>query len=96
MTATSVRAQSRRAAPLILGLALAAPLAGCAGRDDRAAPAATSTTRPAATSSTRLAGGRGSVLVFSKTSGFRHQSIPDGIAALREMGARLDLTVDAT
>ena len=96
MTATSVRAQSRRAAPLILGLALAAPLAGCAGRDDRAAPAATSTTRPAATSSTRLAGGRGSVLVFSKTSGFRHQSIPDGIAALREMGAQIGLTVDAT
>jgi type 1 glutamine amidotransferase len=27
------------------------------------------------------------VLVFSKTAGFRHDSIPDGIAALREIGA---------
>jgi type 1 glutamine amidotransferase len=41
-------------------------------------------------------GGRGGVLVFSKTAGFRHQSIPDGIAALRAMGARVGLTVDAT
>jgi type 1 glutamine amidotransferase len=36
------------------------------------------------------------VLVFSKTTGFRHQSIPDGIAALRGIGARLGLAVDAT
>ena len=27
------------------------------------------------------------VLVFSKTAGFRHDSIPDGVAALREIGA---------
>jgi type 1 glutamine amidotransferase len=97
VTATSVRSRSRRAAPLILGLALAAPLAGCAGREDRAAPAATTSTRPAAgASTTRPAGGRGAVLVFSKTTGFRHQSIPDGVAALREMGAETGLTVDAT
>jgi type 1 glutamine amidotransferase len=36
------------------------------------------------------------VLVFSKTSGFRHQSIPDGISALRDLGAQLSLEVDAT
>jgi cytochrome c len=91
-----MKVRPRRAAPLLLGLALAAPLAGCGGRGDRATPAATPTTRPAASSSTRVAGGRGGVLVFSKTTGFRHQSIPDGIAAVREMGARIDLTVDAT
>jgi type 1 glutamine amidotransferase len=36
------------------------------------------------------------VLVFSKTAGFRHDSIPDGIAAVRELGATNGFTVDAT
>ncbi|MFI6348064.1 ThuA domain-containing protein [Streptomyces sp. NPDC050560] len=37
-----------------------------------------------------------SILVFSKTAGFRHDAIPDGIAALKELGADHDITVDAT
>ncbi|MFF9216776.1 lectin [Streptomyces viridosporus] len=36
------------------------------------------------------------VLVFSKTAGFRHSSIDDGIAALRELGAAHGFGVDAT
>ncbi|MFE9763903.1 ThuA domain-containing protein [Streptomyces sp. NPDC005808] len=36
------------------------------------------------------------VLVFSKTAGFRHDSIPEGIAAVRELGATGGFTVDAT
>nr|WP_236719054.1 ThuA domain-containing protein [Wenjunlia vitaminophila] len=36
------------------------------------------------------------VLAFSKTAGFRHSSIDDGLAALRELGAAHDFTVDAT
>ncbi|OKK04316.1 glycosyl hydrolase [Streptomyces sp. CB03234] len=36
------------------------------------------------------------VLVFSKTAGFRHDSIPAGIAALKELGAAANITVDAT
>ncbi|MET9428283.1 ThuA domain-containing protein [Streptomyces sp. NPDC003036] len=36
------------------------------------------------------------VLVFSKTAGFRHDSIPAGVAALKELGATSNLTVDAT
>ncbi|MEU3979088.1 ThuA domain-containing protein [Streptomyces sp. NPDC026672] len=40
------------------------------------------------------------VLVFSKTAGFRHDSIPEGIAAIRELGGtngfRVDTTEDAT
>ncbi|MFF8828329.1 ThuA domain-containing protein [Streptomyces sp. NPDC015131] len=36
------------------------------------------------------------VLVFSRTTGFRHDSIPAGIAALKELGASSDITVDAT
>ncbi|MYZ11174.1 DUF1080 domain-containing protein [Streptomyces sp. SID2999] len=38
----------------------------------------------------------GRLLVFSKTAGFRHDSIPDGIAAVRQLGATDGLTVDAT
>ncbi|GAA0984454.1 MULTISPECIES: ThuA domain-containing protein [Streptomyces violaceusniger group] len=36
------------------------------------------------------------VLVFSKTAGFRHDSIPDGIAAIKELGAQSGFAVDAT
>ncbi|MER7719268.1 ThuA domain-containing protein [Streptomyces flaveolus] len=36
------------------------------------------------------------VLVFSKTAGFRHSSIDDGVAALRDLGAANNFTVDAT
>jgi type 1 glutamine amidotransferase len=36
------------------------------------------------------------VLVFSKTAGFRHDSIPDGIAAVKELGAAHGFAVDAT
>ena len=37
-----------------------------------------------------------SVLVFSKTEGFRHGSIPDGIAALKKLGRENDFAVFAT
>ena len=36
------------------------------------------------------------VLVFSKTAGFRHSSIPTGIAAVQELGAEHGFTVTAT
>ena len=36
------------------------------------------------------------VLVFSKTLGFRHDSIPDGIAAIKQLGASNGFSVDAT
>lgn len=36
------------------------------------------------------------VLVFSKTAGFRHDSIPEGIAAVRQLGESNGFTVDAT
>ncbi|MFF8648298.1 ThuA domain-containing protein [Streptomyces griseoluteus] len=38
----------------------------------------------------------GRVLVFSKTAGFRHDSIPDGVAAVQQLGATDGLTGDAT
>lgn len=36
------------------------------------------------------------LLVFSKTAGYRHASIPDGIAALRQIGTDLGIEVDVT
>jgi cytochrome c len=36
------------------------------------------------------------VLVFTRTTGFRHDSIPDAIEAVRRIGAESDFTVDAT
>ncbi|MEV6960275.1 lectin [Streptomyces sp. NPDC051207] len=36
------------------------------------------------------------ILVFSRTAGFRHSSIDDGIAALRDLGSANNFTVDAT
>lgn len=36
------------------------------------------------------------VLVFSKTAAFRHDSIPDAIAAIQKMGKEKGFTVDAT
>jgi type 1 glutamine amidotransferase len=36
------------------------------------------------------------VLVFSKTAGFRHDSIPAGIAAVRQLGTQNGFVVDAT
>src|SRR6201987_5433903 len=39
---------------------------------------------------------RFTVLVFSKTTGFRHDSIPQGIAAVRALGADHDFAVDST
>lgn len=36
------------------------------------------------------------VLVFSKTAGFRHDSIPDGVAAVRQLGDTAGFTVDTT
>jgi type 1 glutamine amidotransferase len=36
------------------------------------------------------------VLVFSKTAGFRHDSIPAGVQSFRDLGAANNFTVDAT
>ncbi|WPO76831.1 ThuA domain-containing protein [Flavobacterium sp. KACC 22761] len=36
------------------------------------------------------------VLIFSKTNGFRHESIPAGIAAIKKLGSENNFLVDAT
>ncbi len=40
--------------------------------------------------------GQPRVLVFSKTTGFRHSSIPNGIAAIQKLGAENNFAVDTT
>jgi cytochrome c len=40
--------------------------------------------------------GHAHVLVFSKTAGFRHDSIPDGISAIQELGTQNGFDVEAT
>lgn len=40
--------------------------------------------------------GKPKVLVFSKTAGFYHESIPDGIAAIQKLGAENGFDVDTT
>jgi type 1 glutamine amidotransferase len=47
--------------------------------------------RPTSAGSTAAA-----ILVFTRTTGFRHDSIPDGIAAVRRVAAESGLSVDAT
>lgn len=39
---------------------------------------------------------RFSVLIFSKTNGFRHASIPDGVRAIRRLGEEHNFAVEAT
>jgi hypothetical protein len=36
------------------------------------------------------------VLVFTRTTGFRHASIDDGVAAIRRLGTANGFTVDVT
>ncbi|RAO51790.1 hypothetical protein LUPAC06_06475 [Micromonospora saelicesensis] len=50
----------------------------------------------AVTSSPAEAAPLGKVLVFSKTAGFRHSSIPNGITAIQQLGAANGFTVTAT
>jgi type 1 glutamine amidotransferase len=51
---------------------------------------------PQAASPERSASAKPRILVFTKTVGFRHDSIPAAIAAIRELGAASGLVVDAT
>lgn len=39
---------------------------------------------------------RFSALIFTKTTGFRHDSIPEGVAAIRDLGRRHAFSVDTT
>jgi len=51
---------------------------------------------PPPRSASTFPGGEARVLVFTRTTGFRHDSIPDAIAALRRIGSDTGFLVDAT
>ncbi|MEV6175744.1 lectin [Streptomyces sp. NPDC052015] len=79
-----------------LGLFAAATL--CLTPQAAAAPGAVSqsATQPLGAPTRAAADPAYKILVFSRTAGFRHSSIDDGIAALRGLGAANNFTVDAT
>ena len=101
-----MRSRPRAAFPALVAaaaLAAASAIAACGPRaaarhavlgaagDAARAEGADAAVRPAQAGLPRI-------LVFSRTCGFRHKSIPDGIAALREIGAGrwdMDATEDA-
>ncbi|MFJ2645225.1 ThuA domain-containing protein [Streptomyces sp. NPDC087420] len=85
--------------PLVLSLAVLPQAAHAAqapqtGRSSTALPAPVS--RSAPVSSAAAAAPLTSVLVFSKTAGFRHSAIAAGIAAVRQLGTANGFSVTAT
>ncbi|WP_220503412.1 ThuA domain-containing protein, partial [Microbispora sp. H10885] len=86
MTVHRHRALSRLAAAMSLAVALPVPFMS-------ASPAMASVTRAGAASA---AAPDFKVLVFSKTTGFRHDSIPEGIAAVQKLGQENNFAVDTT
>ncbi|RKN44375.1 ThuA domain-containing protein [Micromonospora endolithica] len=82
------------AALLAFGLATSALVGAPAAQ---AAPATrTAQAAPLAAPAPNAAADPFSVLVFSKTAGFRHDSIPTAVAAIQQLGAENGFTVDAT
>ncbi|HEY0894855.1 MAG TPA: ThuA domain-containing protein, partial [Cellvibrio sp.] len=82
----------------LLGLTLLLSLASCGeGTSDTAAPNQSGTTESATMSASQaqsISGAR--ILVFSKTAGWRHDSIPAGIAAFEKLAKEQQFSVVAT
>jgi type 1 glutamine amidotransferase len=76
-------------AVIVLALGTLSALA-CAALNSGNATASTASAVSAA------AGAPASILVYSRTAGFRHSSIPDGIRAIKDIGAAAGFAVDAT
>lgn len=75
-------------------VALVGATTTCGLTPDRHRPEDAGASTTSTTSTTP--GDRFRVLVFTRTTGFRHASIADGIAAVREIGAEAAFDVDAT
>ncbi|CAL9668788.1 hypothetical protein SUDANB176_07359 [Streptomyces sp. enrichment culture] len=80
----------------VLGLFTAAALCLTVPQSTAAAPAAAGQIRTAGAEARAAEDPAYKVLVFSKTAGFRHSSIDDGIAALRDLGTANNFSVVAT
>ncbi|MEU4143762.1 ThuA domain-containing protein [Streptomyces parvulus] len=83
---------------LVAGATLAlAPQASAQPAPARPAPGPSAPVTASVTAPSRAAADPAyKILVFSKTAGFRHSSIDDGLAALRGLGTAHNFTVDAT
>jgi type 1 glutamine amidotransferase len=91
---------------LLAAVLLCAGLAACTTGPGSSAPSAGTSPGPVggsgspdgspSASGSDTAAGAYRVLVFTRTTGFRHASIPAGIAALRALGATDGFTVTAT
>ncbi|MBQ72879.1 MAG: Crp/Fnr family transcriptional regulator [Planctomycetaceae bacterium] len=94
-----IRSTDRRPFPLAL-TRLAAPLLGVAVAVVLIAAAAPSRPAPQDAAPTKVrktaSGDQPMVLVFSRTKGFRHGSIPSGIKAMRGIGKEYGFRVEAT
>ena len=75
---------------LVAAVLVALALTGCAGPGPEPGPGTAPGTTPAGDADSL------SVLVFTRTTGFRHASIDDGVAAVRELGATSGFAVEAT
>ena len=73
---------------LLSVLLVGGTVAGCSGTEDTAEAEPADTERPGEANP--------AVLVFSKTEGYRHAAIPEGIRALRRMGREEGFAVRAT
>jgi type 1 glutamine amidotransferase len=69
---------------------------GSSRRLDTVAPVASAAAKVASACDLPAAPAGSRVLVFSRTKGFRHGSIPDGIAAVQALGAAHGFAVEAT
>jgi type 1 glutamine amidotransferase len=78
-------------------LLLVAACDACAQRSpESSSPAAAAATTAAGACSLARPSAGTRVLVFSRTKGFRHSSIPDGVAAVTALGARHGFEVQST
>jgi type 1 glutamine amidotransferase len=75
---------------LVAAVLVVLALTGCAGQGSEPGPGTAPGTTPARDADSL------SVLVFTRTTGFRHASIDDGVAAIRKLGAANGFTVEAT
>jgi type 1 glutamine amidotransferase len=74
----------------VLGCLVLGWAAGCGGTGRPSSPV------PGARGGSGPGGSGYRILVFSRTTGYRHASIPAGVTALRELGAVHGFAVDAT
>jgi type 1 glutamine amidotransferase len=104
----ALRPLPRGRAVLLAVLGLGLSMVGLSCGDGRGGQASTGVTGPESTrgpvspsESTAPSGDAGAearlrLLVFSKTAGFRHASIPDGVAAITRLAAERDWLVEST